>query len=108
MIRDNKLHMTVIMRSNDLVFGLPNDIMWFLITQQIIADLLGIETGEYIHIANSLHYYTNLGDYYNKRLNDIITSNDKYENKDVCSHLIKYYSNKFLRAKERLKKENNE
>lgn len=57
MIRDNKLNMTVFMRSNDIWFGFPYDVFNFTMLQEIMAGMLGIEMGIYSHIADSLHIY---------------------------------------------------
>lgn len=56
-IRKNKLHMTVIMRSNDLVFGYCIDQYCFSKLQEMVANELGIEVGEYTHFAHDLHIY---------------------------------------------------
>lgn len=55
--RDGKLHCTGIMRSNDIWFGLPYDIICFTTIQKIIADALGLDYGTYTHFATSLHMY---------------------------------------------------
>lgn len=55
--RAGKLHMVVAMRSNDAVFGLPHDIFTFTMLQEIAANELGLELGEYVHLAASLHMY---------------------------------------------------
>ena len=57
MIRDNKLNMTVFMRSNDIMKGTPYDIFNFTMLQEIMACMLGIDVGIYTHIADSLHIY---------------------------------------------------
>lgn len=57
LIRDDKLHMTVYMRSNDVYFGLPYDYIFFVSIQQYIAKRLNIEVGSYIHHATSMHMY---------------------------------------------------
>ena len=62
LIRDNRLHMSVNMRSNDLVFGLCNDIFTFCLFQQLMLNELkqnglDIELGKYFHHAGSLHVY---------------------------------------------------
>lgn len=57
MIRDNKLHMIVFMRSNDIWLGMPYDIFVNTCIQRLIADELGIETGSYTHHTGSLHLY---------------------------------------------------
>jgi thymidylate synthase len=56
-IRDGVLNLIVYMRSNDAFYGLPHDIFSFTMIQEIIASILGIEIGEYVHMAGSLHLY---------------------------------------------------
>lgn len=56
-IRDNKLHCTNVMRSNDYLFGLTYDAIFFTEIQKYIADKLNIEYGEYTHFAISMHCY---------------------------------------------------
>lgn len=56
-IRNGKLNMTTHMRSNDLVWGLPYDIIQFCLLQMTIANELGIGSGTYTHHADSLHIY---------------------------------------------------
>lgn len=57
LIRDNKLYCTGMMRSNDIWFGLPYDIAFFMELQKLIADVIGVEYGTYTHFAVSLHAY---------------------------------------------------
>lgn len=57
-IRDNKLHMTVYMRSNDIWTGFPYDVFNFTCIQIRMAMELGVEIGTYTHHAASLHLYT--------------------------------------------------
>lgn len=58
-LRDNKLHMTVINRSNDLHFGLfAVNLPTFGILQSYIAARLGVDMGTQTHFSNSLHIYT--------------------------------------------------
>lgn len=56
-IRDSKLHCTGIMRSNDVNFGLKNDLPFFLQIQRYAAKRLGIGVGSYTHFATSIHFY---------------------------------------------------
>lgn len=56
-ITNNKLNMTVLMRSNDLWFGFCNDQYCFSKLQKMISDKLNIEIGWYYHFANNLHLY---------------------------------------------------
>ena len=56
-IRDNKLYLTVYMRSNDLWTGFPYDVFQFTAMQILMSMALGIELGSYTHMAGSLHLY---------------------------------------------------
>ena len=49
--------MTVVMRSNDLVYGFCNDQYCFSMLQEYVANELSIEVGTYTHIAHDLHIY---------------------------------------------------
>ena len=55
--RDDKLHMSVLMRSNDLWFGFCNDQYCFANLQELVAKRLEIEIGTYYHHATNLHIY---------------------------------------------------
>lgn len=63
LIRDNKLHATTTMRSNDVWFGFPYDIAFFTLVQEIMLTSLRIyaypnlEMGSYTHFVGSLHAY---------------------------------------------------
>lgn len=57
LIRNGKLNCTGMMRSNDIWFGLPYDIVFFTEVQKYIARRLGICSGTYTHFATSLHVY---------------------------------------------------
>jgi len=56
---NNKLYMSVYMRSNDLWYGFCNDQYQFASLQQLVAEKLSIETGSYYHHAHNLHLYNN-------------------------------------------------
>ena len=56
-IRENKLHCTCVMRSNDVNYGLRNDLGYFLMLQKYIADRLGVGYGTYTHFSASMHVY---------------------------------------------------
>lgn len=56
-VRDKKLHLHVFMRSNDLIFGLQYDLVAFTLMQEIIANTIGVELGNYNHTTASLHIY---------------------------------------------------
>lgn len=56
-IRENKLYLTVYMRSNDLWIGFPYDVFQFTAMQILMSMELGLELGSYMHIDGSLHLY---------------------------------------------------
>tara|TARA_R100001244_G_scaffold131402_1_gene104605 strand:+ start:917 stop:1561 length:645 start_codon:yes stop_codon:yes gene_type:complete len=58
-ILDDKLDMTVVMRSNDLWYGFCNDQYQFSKLQEMVAKELGREMGTYFHFAHNLHLYNN-------------------------------------------------
>jgi len=53
----NKLDMTVVMRSCDLVFGFCNDQYCFSKLQELVAKELNMQVGTYFHFAHDLHIY---------------------------------------------------
>lgn len=58
-LRKDKLHMTVINRSNDIHWGLyAVNLPTFQILQQYVAARLGVAVGSQTHFSNSLHFYT--------------------------------------------------
>lgn len=61
-IREDKLHLTIIMRSNDLVKGLVYDMSWFISLMDRMVDELkhkypNLTKGCYTHFAHSSHIY---------------------------------------------------
>lgn len=58
-IRNGKLNMLTVMRSNDLHKGTIYDIPNFIIFQHILAGWLNVEVGKYTHVAASFHIYEN-------------------------------------------------
>jgi len=58
-IVEDKLNMTVMMRSNDLWFGFCNDQYCFSRFQDMVSKELSIEMGSYTHYAVNLHLYNN-------------------------------------------------
>jgi thymidylate synthase len=56
-IVENKLCMTVNMRSNDLWYGFCNDQYCFSKLQELVSLKLNIEAGWYYHFASNLHLY---------------------------------------------------
>jgi thymidylate synthase len=58
-IIENKLNMSVVMRSNDLWYGFCNDQYQFSNLLKLVADKLKINIGWYYHYAHNLHLYNN-------------------------------------------------
>lgn len=58
-ILNDKLEMSVLMRSNDLWFGFCNDQYCFASLQELVAERLSMELGTYYHFAHNLHLYNN-------------------------------------------------
>lgn len=61
-IRENKLNLSVVMRSNDLNKGLLYDLPWFIsVMDSLVKDLKGsypdLEKGSYTHMVHSAHVY---------------------------------------------------
>lgn len=62
LIRDNKLHLSMVMRSNDLMLGLVYDLPWFVsLIDRMVEELKShypeLERGTYTHLSHSLHIY---------------------------------------------------
>ena len=75
-----RLYQSVYMRSNDLIYGLTNDVFFFGILHQMIHTMLkshylNLELGEYYHNVDSLHVYEK----HYKMLENIIKLNDWFE-----------------------------
>lgn len=64
-VRDNKLHMSVVFRSNDMLLGAGSNMYAFVYLQKYILDQLNLKTnsnitmGSYTHIALIPHIYVN-------------------------------------------------
>jgi thymidylate synthase len=62
-IRKNRLHLHVLMRSNDVWWGLPYDVFSFTLLQEVMLRSLqqqgmkNLRLGEYHHSAGSMHLY---------------------------------------------------
>ena len=62
-IRNNKLNLSVFMRSNDAILGTPTDVAFFTVLQQQMHRHLkaekykDLELGKYHHYSNSYHVY---------------------------------------------------
>lgn len=74
-IRDNKLHFSVKMRSNDAILGTPTDIAFFtMLHQQAYLHLKtihsGLKIGSYSHTVDSFHIYERHFNLVNEMLDD--------------------------------------
>lgn len=63
-LREDQLHFTVHMRSNDVVKGLVYDCVWFTslmekARQELLPTYPNIKIGTYTHMATSMHIYQN-------------------------------------------------
>jgi thymidylate synthase len=56
-LRDDRLSMSVTMRSNDAYFGLPHDVFCFTMIQEMMARRMNKELGHYYHYVGSMHVY---------------------------------------------------
>ena len=56
-IVDDKLNMSVYMRSNDLWYGFCNDQYCFSMLQKLVAERLKMPVGWYYHHAHNMHIY---------------------------------------------------
>ncbi|MDP9998287.1 thymidylate synthase [Pseudarthrobacter sulfonivorans] len=54
---NGRLEWLQLMRSNDLILGLPYNIFQWTMLQEILAGWLGLELGSYNQVSDSLHIY---------------------------------------------------
>lgn len=57
LVRSGQLDLLVHMRSNDAFVGLSHDIFCFTMLQEIMARVLDVKLGSYVHMVGSLHLY---------------------------------------------------
>lgn len=57
---DGKLHMFVVMKTNDLYNAWPENAYAFTALQKYMADELGVETGTYTHFSISMQIYKDM------------------------------------------------
>lgn len=79
-VRDNKLHVTIQNRSNDLDWGLCTNVFQFSFILEIMAKILGKGIGHQVHNSQSLHLYE-----WNALTKGIENSEDKSRLYDNCS-----------------------
>lgn len=54
---DGRLEWLQVMRSNDLVRGLPYNLVQWTMIQEILAGWISLDVGAYVHVSDSLHIY---------------------------------------------------
>jgi len=74
-LRDGKLEWTQIMRSNDILRGLPQNFVQFTTLQEIMAGWLGAGVGSYHHWSDSLHAYCDAATIFSCDATTIIPAN---------------------------------
>lgn len=78
-VRQGKLEWSQIMRSNDVLLGMPYNFIQFTGLQEILAGWLELDIGTYNHYSDSLHLY-------NRDINKVgIAEEIKIENNDSLS-----------------------
>lgn len=76
LIRDDELHFSVVMRSNDLTLGLVYDLPWFCGLMDKMVDELrptypNLTKGHYTHTVHSLHIYEKNEEMIKKMLGEV-------------------------------------
>ena len=99
-IREEKLHLIVNMRSNDVILGFTNDVFQFTMLQECLMMELRstypeLEIGHYFHNAGSMHIY----DRHFEMAEKIIATENAYDlemipmdvfNKDILNALVQF------------------
>jgi thymidylate synthase len=65
---NGKLNSSFTMRSNDVPFGLPYNIMGYALLNHLFAEYLGYESGELVYQGNDVHIYSNQFEMVNEQL----------------------------------------
>lgn len=96
-IRDNKLHMTLNMRSNDVILGFMTDFTFFnILHQQVFLHIKKyypeIEMGSYTHTSHSMHLYARHYDLVERMLKtDFLLHSTPLLNKPIIDESGKFY-----------------
>lgn len=109
MIRNGKLNMTVLFRSNDAVKATFMNAFALIMLQKKAADEIGVEVGSYTHIANSFHCYKEdyaMLDGYIKRMYPVSGCTVNYTGDDGWKEIMDEEKPEILAEMEELKKRN--
>lgn len=72
LVRNGRVDAILHMRSNDAYWGLPYDVFFFTMLQELFATELGLELGTYHHSVGSLHLYSRHVESARKVLSDTV------------------------------------
>ena len=102
-IKNNKLDITILNRSNDLYLGVPYNVFTFYLLQLYIANKLNIDVGMQTHFTDSMHLYTKDLEKVEKIINNNSLEEIKYIENNIGKFDISQYV--FENHKEILKKD---
>lgn len=91
-VRNEKLSLTVYMRSNDAYLGLPHDLFCFSMLQELVSLRTNTALGVYTHCATSMHVYEThqqkIKDYLNEGLHEPIEMPSMVDSSDEMLDLV--------------------
>lgn len=76
-----KLHLHLVVRSNDMILGCPHDIAGFALLQRILSARLGVKVGKLTHTISNAHVY---GTHY-EAANDLINRKNTHKKVDFIA-----------------------
>lgn len=85
-IRNNKLHMTVFQRSQDIIWGSMVNYVEWTILQEVMSSILEVDLGEYNHFVTNLHLYNNMEDRANAVLLGYNQQRATHSKESECYH----------------------